>query len=373
MVGIAALPQYLQAQYIISGKVVMEETGSPLPGASVYINGSTIGTTANEKGEFIFPPVGNGLYEIVASYIGYELLVYRATIQSNNLQVQFKLRPKPTALRNIVVLTKEGRAKWLKIFRENFLGITQAADRCTIINEEEILFADGSGKKAINAFSAVPLEIINKELGYRIFFELVDFYFNAEEGRTYFYGYSRFEELSESTAVKKRYLRNRERYYSGSTMHFFHSLIDHMVKEEGFLLLNVRSAEAIDSITKRNDKIEPGTKRNGSAKIDIGYPVSPENFFKKDTAEGKEVYVLNWKDRLRVSYTKNPYAKKYLQKKVFLQGNLPMGVSSDVEMMEAPAYMDPNGSLYNPLALQMRGYWSYEKMASMLPINYRPR
>jgi hypothetical protein len=51
---------------------------------------------------------------------------------------------------------------------------------------------------------------------------------------------------------------------------------------------------------------------------------------------------------------------------------LPVGVYSDVDMLEAPAIMDANGSLYNPLAVMMAGYWSYEKLACMLPINYRP-
>jgi hypothetical protein len=55
-----------------------------------------------------------------------------------------------------------------------------------------------------------------------------------------------------------------------------------------------------------------------------------------------------------------------------LRGNLKVGVYSDVDMIERPAIMDANGSLYNPLALQMDGYWSYEKLACLLPINYRP-
>ncbi len=366
----------LHAQYIISGKVVVEETCKPLAGASIYINGSTIGTSANEAGEFVFPSLGNGFYEIVASYVGYELIVYRASIQFQNLQVTFKLRKKPTELRNIVVLTKDGRAKWLKIFKENFLGITQASLRCSIKNEDEILFADGTSKRAIYAFSALPLEIINKELGYRVFFQLEDFYFNTDEGRTYFYGYSRFEELSTDKSIPVRYLRNRQRYYLGSTMHFFHSLIDNKISEEGFLLLHIRSMKTIDSIGKRN-RIKKGMgdstiKISTAPKMDIGSSITRAEFFKKDTTDQKEVYILNWTDRLRVKYGRDPYGKKFLMQKAFLQGNLPLGVFSDVEMLEPPVYMDPNGSLYNPMAIQMSGYWSFEKMANMLPINFRP-
>ena len=163
-------------------------------------------------------------------------------------------------------------------------------------------------------------------------------------------------------------------------MHFFHSLIDNKIKEEGFLLLNIRSSEPIDSMPKKNGpalsisgRSDSSVQIRRSPKMNIGYPVAPSQFLVRDTTDQKNVYIMNWKEKLRVTYSKNPFSKRYLQKKVFLQGGLPTGVWSDVEMLESPVYMDPNGSLYNPLAIQVSGYWSYEKVATMLPINYRPR
>ncbi len=369
--------QSLKAQGIISGKVVSESSGKPLSGASVYINSSTIGTTTNEKGEYRLPVAGNGFYDVVASYVGYEIIVYRATIQSKDLQVTFKMQEKPTELRKVVVLSKEGRARRLQILRENFLGITEAAGKTKIENEEEVLFTDAGGKEAVGAFSVVPLEIVNKELGYRIFFQLEDFYYNNAEGRTYFYGYSRYEELKEKGKIPARYLRNRDRYYHGSTLHFYHSLIDNKVKEEGFLLLNIQAMKGSGGeqgkMTSIDSSSRSGIKVNVSGKMNIGTPITPSQFFKKDTLNGNNVYLLDWAEKLRVTYSRDPFPKKYLMRKVMLRGNLKVGVYSDVDMLERPAIMDANGSLYNPLAVQMDGYWSYEKLASMLPINYRPR
>ena len=369
--------QSVQAQGVISGKVLDETTGKPLSGASVYINSSTIGTTTNEAGEYRLPVAVNGFYDVVASYVGYEIIVYRATIQSKDIQVIFKLQEKPTELRKVVVLSKEGRARRLRILRENFLGITEAAEKSKIENEEEILFTDAGGKEAVGAFSVVPLVIVNKELGYRIFFQLEDFYFNSAEGRTYFYGFSRFEELREKGKIPARYLRNRNRYYPGSTMHFYHSLIDNKVKEEGFLLLHIQAMKGSGDQPANGTTIDSsnrtGIKVNVSGKMNIGRTITPAQFFRKDTLNGNNVYVMDWAEKLRVTYSKDPYSKKYLRKKVMLRGNLPVGVYSDVDMVERPAIMDANGSLYNPLAIQMDGYWSYEKLASMLPINYRPR
>ena len=158
------------AQVKVSGQVIDDSNDKPLVGASVYINGSTIGAITNENGEFVFPAVYDGFYDIIASFVGYEAVSYRATILSKNLQITFKLRKKPTELRNVVVLSKDGRQKWLKIFKENFLGVTEAATKCKILNEDEILFEYGNSRDSIKAFSVVPLEIVNKELGYKIYF-----------------------------------------------------------------------------------------------------------------------------------------------------------------------------------------------------------
>ncbi len=370
------------SQYFISGQVVSENGELPLSGASVYINGSTIGTVTNTSGMFTLPNVSNGFYDVIASYVGYEAVVYRANISSKNLQIIFKLTKKPSELRSVVVLSKDARAKWLAIFRQNFLGITEAARKCKITNEEEILFEDGNSRDSIKAFSLVPLEIVNKELGYKIYFELVGFYYSASQGRTYFYGYSRFEELSDKEQVPARYLKNRELYYLGSTLHFYHSLIDGKSKEEGFSTLNIRMVEVGDSNTLKAKP--PAVFGNTGAKVTIGgaaipskmragFAIEPNDFFARDTSLSSNVYKLDWKEQLRVTYKKDPYTKKYLSKTVFLQGSLPLGVYSDIDMLEAPVYMDGNGSLYNPLAVQMRGFWSYEKLANMLPLDYRPK
>lgn len=366
--------QCASAQVTISGKVLAGESEKPLAGASVYINSSTMGTTTNEKGEFTLRGVTNGVYELVASFVGYEVVVYRAEIKSADLRIIFQLKPKPTELRNVVVTTRELRERWLRIFRTNFLGVTQAAQKSSIRNEDEILFLDAGTRRGVKAYSAAPLEVVNKELGYRIFFQLEEFYYDQDEGRTYFYGYSRFEELKENGKVPARYRRNRERYYRGSTLHFFHSLIDSNSKEQGFLLLDIRRMAKDTAQGTKVDVSSGGSviRVNQPSAMNVGYPVTAAQIFRKDTSTARLAYILEWKEILRVTYTKDPFPKAHLKRTTMMLGNLPLGVTSDVYMLESPVYMDPNGSLYNPLAIQMSGYWSYEKLGSMLPINYRP-
>ncbi len=60
------------AQRIVTGKVTDVETGEPVPAASVYIAGSTVGTTTGNDGLYELKLPGQGSYELVVSHVAYE-------------------------------------------------------------------------------------------------------------------------------------------------------------------------------------------------------------------------------------------------------------------------------------------------------------
>ena len=55
-----------------------------------------------------------------------------------------------------------------------------------------------------------------------------------------------------------------------------------------------------------------------------------------------------------------------------LMGSLPKGIQTTISMLEPPAYLDANGLLENPLSVQYGGFWGYERLANMLPVDYKP-
>lgn len=65
----------------LSGEVVEAETGDPLPGANVRIEGTTKGAAANEDGEYTIFQVQPGTYTIVASFVGYQ------TVRRRNVEI----------------------------------------------------------------------------------------------------------------------------------------------------------------------------------------------------------------------------------------------------------------------------------------------
>ncbi len=67
-----ALPMMIFAQATISGKVTDANNGRPLPGANVFIEGTTMGSAANSSGVYEITSVSNGTYTLSVTVIGYE-------------------------------------------------------------------------------------------------------------------------------------------------------------------------------------------------------------------------------------------------------------------------------------------------------------
>ena len=68
----------------IAGKVTDRETGEPLIGANVQVEGTTRGAATNINGEFVILNVPIGKVTLVASYIGYQTISVRDILVKSN-------------------------------------------------------------------------------------------------------------------------------------------------------------------------------------------------------------------------------------------------------------------------------------------------
>ena len=360
------LPLSTKCQQFIHGTVIGEHTGLPLEGASVYFNNTSIGTSANAAGKFSLQ-IPNILHaELIISVVGYERLVYSlpANIDLHKIFV-FKLEQKEEQLRDVLILPDALRRKYLGIFEQNFLGVTEEASRSNIENRKDIYFTSGENNNTVRAYSDTPLVIINKMLGYRIRFELVDFSFDKENGRTFYYGYTRFEEMGD----KNRWQKNRKRCYYGSTVHFFRSLIANRLKEDAFKIYLIKPM----SLSGDTNRIVNGVvkKVQGNQEMATAVSVSPDQIIKPDSTSMNN-YTLAFKGKLMVQYDKEPASKSYLKKNTFLQGNMPVGYRAFVTIKSDFLQITSTGIVNNPMDVEYSGYWIYEKAANMLPFNYEP-
>lgn len=78
-------------------------TGEPLPFSTVYIKGTTNGTTSNSEGEF-FLKTPSGTHTIVAQYVGYRVIEKQITInEGQTIRLNFELEEQALQLREVVV------------------------------------------------------------------------------------------------------------------------------------------------------------------------------------------------------------------------------------------------------------------------------
>ncbi len=79
-ITITAIPSFAQSGKIV-GKVTDLETGEPLIGANILVNGTNFGAATNVDGEYIILNVPPNTYTLVARYIGYK------EVTKSNIQV----------------------------------------------------------------------------------------------------------------------------------------------------------------------------------------------------------------------------------------------------------------------------------------------
>jgi hypothetical protein len=341
-----------------------------VPDVSIYINNTKTGASSNASGYYQLKGVMPGVYEIIVSHIGYNMISKRVEVRSENINLDFVIIPKIKELHSITVTAKDKREEWLTIFRQYFLGSSFASDKTRILNESAVLFEPGIVPGGMKAYSEQPLIIENKELGYRIYFDLVEFVYDSREMITYFKGFSRFEEMSTDAAVLKRYEKNRLKYYYGSSQHFFHALLaDDLVKQDFEVTLTL--PDNVNTAAKENEGAEGTVSKNKNSERLVSNVVAGDEIL-FSSGSGAEKYYLYWKGQLHVRYRKDPYGKNRFQALGFQSGMLSTGVESGVILLVMPVVLDKKGILENPLSVRYTGYWSYERIATLLPMDYLP-
>ncbi|TMI98430.1 MAG: carboxypeptidase-like regulatory domain-containing protein [Bacteroidetes bacterium] len=352
-------------QFYIRGRVLDIDTQLPLKGASVYINNTTKGSTTNDNGDFELGPLQPGRYEIVASFVGYDPLLYSAEIKSSNLRISFKVEKKEEVLREVLVLSSELRKHYLEIFKKYVIGQTIAADRCQIKNIEEVQFASGETKDEIVAYTEKALVIENPELGYTIHFDLLEFYYNKATNGAYFFGYTRFVDWGKDEKTKKKWIRKRREAYEGSTVHFFRSLVNKQLAKEGFTvyqLINMPERKERVGMTITIEKSSEKMQMASKAIEDSMIRIYPDSVYR--------IYELRVNDGWRIMYSKNTDLKTEMMRKSFISGQPSTGTVSGLRLREEPVLVNARGIILTPIRLFYDGIWGYERLANMLPEDY---
>jgi len=196
---------------LISGTVYNKSTAEVIPLASVYFNGTALGTTTNQQGYFellLLQEISNPL---IVSAVGF----YSVTLNNfqSGEQLSVRLEPKTYELLEVEVSGDESRnirKEYFPTFRKEFLGKKINPKRCRILNESDILLHYDRNEKCLKAFANGPIQIQNDELGYKISYFLDRFEFNTAKHSLVFTGNYIFTPLNAKDGKQQKEFEKEE-------------------------------------------------------------------------------------------------------------------------------------------------------------------
>ena len=349
------------AQSIANKGLLLDKlTNQPIVGASVFINASGIGTISGSDGsfdlsKFIQAQFGHPVLTIAA--MGYETASYNLVNDKGAVVIYLNPLVRELVTVTVTAAEKNGWEKYGKDFIESFLSYSDFSKLCTIENPEVLKFYYDPNTNALKVVARKPLIIQNKALGYKITYWLESFEHNFNTRILSYSGLTYYEDLIRPNKRKSqtvKWLTNRATAYQGSVMHFARSVHAGTLASSGF-------------IVRRLDKVEENTKGRYSNLLDPKILV--ESDF-SDTIENQKI--IQFPKFLYVLYNKELEELPYLIKLQPFKKPIPAPQTSIVQLVGANAVeVFANGHLEPAIAFFLEGYWSYEKLDKLLPLDYK--
>jgi hypothetical protein len=382
-----------KSQNILAGRVLDSLTRAPIPFVNVYFANTTIGTVTNASGEFTIKGFGTGKYILTISFVGYNTVQQPLDFNNNEQRITVNLSQQVIQLKEVSV--KADSSDWelyFRFFKENFLGRSKNASQLQILNPKNLrLFYDKEDSVFV-AFAKRPIEVENHALGYRIFYQLLDFQIDFKTSRLDYRGIPRFEMLDpKGPRELKKWEAERKRAYYGSFNHLIHALRQNKLEENGFEIHVVNRGqnkgrpsdsyllERIERLQKKFLALRGSTISRTGIIDSLNYytlkyrePKITDNVGRQITEAG-ELFLfgpnnlIRYKGLLEVTFKKEPEENNYTVDMP------PLKVQKSTISFLNQIKIYENGYYENVSDVFFDGYmaWS-EKLAELLPQEYVP-
>jgi len=314
---------------VINGTIIDKKDKSKICCAAIYFNGTFVGTSSDMNGDFKLDVSKSASMPLTISCIGYYSQTMTDFTTVNPLIVY--LEPKAVEMNEIVVTAKSLTRKRkvnLRLFKNEFIGTTNIARSCEILNEKDITFNYDSDRDTLKAFASKPILIYNKALGYKISYYLDKFEYCKKDASFYYTGNIIFnEDLTTNETNRDLYDAKRKLTYLGSRMHFFRALWANDLVASGFSIRNSDSKKLkYDSIVINENQDQ------------LNIPVTYNKFITSPTT-------------LIISY------EKYF---------------SNIEFLKTQVYFDATG-YYDYSGICWIGEMMTKRIGDTLPYEYQPK
>jgi len=306
---------------------VTDTTGEPLHLVNVYLSGSTFGASTSRTGIYCMENIPGGSYQLIFQHIGYQIKVQNIQIEDDKIyEIDAQLPPKIYDSEAIQISATEP-TEWrtqLNFFIKEFIGESQNADDCKILNPEVLNFHSDQETNNLIASTDSILRVINYALGYRLNIVLLDFRCKSDELIQYRI-YLRFEILqANDDEQEQQWIENRQKTYHASFKHFLSTLARGKINEEYFRLSRGRFRYFVHS-----DSLKI---------IDMQSPLY-------------KTFILD--DHLRVSYSPER-----------------LYPASIIKFKQNYIVIDTLGNVLTPDLIEMTGEWYKHRVADLLPREY---
>jgi hypothetical protein len=304
---------------VVKGTLHDKSDNQVISFASIYINGTSVGTNSDQNGYFELDISKYNSLPLTVSALGYFSLTL-TDFQADN-PIEIYLLPKTFELNEVVVAAKstwKDRKANLKLFRNQFLGTGYNGQNCVITNEGDITFKNSGD--TLKAYASKPILIVNNALGYKISYYLDNFEY-CWKCKSFLYKGNAFfsEDMSTSLTSKNFFEKRRKKAYLGSRSHFFSSLWANTLNSNGFVIKN--------SMEKVIDYVDIVNVRAG---------------FKKYLSVRNDLYI------------------SYLSK----------SPSSCIQPLKAQIFFDVNG-YFDGSGVELSGQMAQQRIGDLLPFDYK--
>lgn len=333
-----ALLSQTRFQNTISGRVTDTETNKPLANVNVFLANTTRGDATDKDGYYLIKNIPPGAYDLVFSIIGYGLeIVQLQFIGTKSIEYNMKLQPQVLKGKEVYIeatVPKDWRSH-LERFTAEFLGRTENATKCEILNPEVLDFQIEKEKNRFMAATDSILMVENRSLGYRL--NIILNTFRISKDSLIYAIYPRYEELiPEDENESRKWMENRRRTYEGSFRHFLSALSRGVLEQEYFFLFTSDGKY----IKPEQLNIMPDTSL---AMKWLFFDEPLEVIYKGLSHAGEGKFIQEWGGYFPSSYL-------YLRK--------------------GYAQIDTLGNVYTNFAFIHSGYWYDKRIADMLPFDY---
>jgi len=370
----------------ITGRVVRNDNKSAVANANVFLSNSSYGTSTSFDGTFTLNNVKPGQYTFVVSHLGYADYIVTILVANEPIKLNIDLVPKSIVLRGVTITTKADWKRNFELFKKEFIGTDDNAKYCEIKNPEILDFTYYSTQKTLLASADKFLVVDNRALGYRVKFLIDSFKVDGINGIVYLQGQRLFEDLPGSKAEKKKWKINRDSSYYGSAMHFYRSLYQDRLFEEGFemhryvryinqlrppdgvIMRNLDRFRLINRPDSFNKWVDLERQSKYSHEVLYPEPSFVSQVLHKTDRPG--IFAFTFPDCMYIIYKKKQENTFY--KDIYHPLNMPNYQTTVLTFMNRENYalFDMNGIIVGGGPLY-EGTWSKDRLSQLLPVDYQ--